>query len=122
MAHLGGSESLVSVIRRAQALNPHVQDERLQQRRDTGNNATDTTTTTENKTLQNDGNDIVSAASFYVPALPAASSSNLILAPMFSGHLPASYSLNAQSRDTMPDDAVSDAHLFFVRNIYNHSS
>lgn len=118
MAHLGGSESLVSVIRRAQALNQHVQDERLWQRSDTGNNAT----TTETTTLQNNGNDIVSAASFYVPALPAASSSNLVLAPMFSGHLPGSYSLNAQSRDIMPDDAVSDAHLFFVRSIYNRSS
>lgn len=59
----------------------------------------------------------VSAASFYVPTLPAASSSGLQLAPMYSGHLPASYALDAASRDVLPsipDEAQSDAHLFFV--------
>lgn len=102
MVQLRGSESLISIIRRAQALDQHVKKR----------SETNSTRTVDKD--QHAGNDIVSEASFYVPALPAASSSNLVLSPMYSGHLPAAYPLDAQSRDVMPDDAVSDAHLFFV--------
>lgn len=105
-----GSESLVSIIQRAQALDQ--QDERhKQERRADANSTKSSNSSSNNNTLDNEA---VSAASFYVPALPAASSSNLVLAPMYSGHLPAAYPLDAQSRDIMPDDAESDAHLFFV--------
>lgn len=61
------------------------------------------------------GSHAVSAASFYVPALPAASSSAISIPSMYSGHLPATYHLDGSSEDSQPDDAVSDAHLFFVR-------
>lgn len=51
-----------------------------------------------------------SAASFYVPRLPA-QPADLQLAPMYSGHLPASYAI----RDDVNLDILdNDAHLFFL--------
>lgn len=113
MVRTRGSDTLVSLIRRAQRLEQH-ERRQLQQHRGANSTTTSANTATSSKSKTYSENGVVSAASFYVPALPAASSSNLELAPMYSGHLPASYALDAESRDVMPDDAVSDAHLFFV--------
>lgn len=51
-----------------------------------------------------------SAASFYVPRLPG-QTPELQLAPMYSGHLPASYST---AEDIDPATLENDAHLFFL--------
>lgn len=50
----------------------------------------------------------LSSASFYVPKL-VAQPEGMRLSAMYSGHLPASYALNAD-----PSLAESDAHLFFL--------
>lgn len=113
MVQLRGSESLISIIKRAQALDDqpsHPTSNHVNKRSET----TNSTDNNHDRTQHAIENDVISEASFYVPALPAASSSNLVLSPMYSGHLPAAYPLDAQSRDIIPDDAVSDAHLFFV--------
>lgn len=138
MTHLQDShESLVSLIRRAQlnSLNAdeaqHEREHNHGRRADSdskGNSKSKSKSKTEtdgknikdklkSKPIQSpkpEDNTIISQAFFFVPALPAASSSNLVLSPMYSGHLPAAYNLDAKSRDIIPDDAVSDAHLFFV--------
>lgn len=136
MTHLQDShESLVSLIRRAQlnSLNAdeaqHEREHNHGQRADSDSKSkskSNSKTETDSKNIKDklkskpiqsakpEDNTIISQASFFVPALPAASSSNLVLSPMYSGHLPAAYNLDAKSRDILPDDAVSDAHLFFV--------
>lgn len=51
-----------------------------------------------------------SAASFYVPRLPG-QPLDLELSPMYSGHLPASYSIQ---NTVDPEVLDNDAHLFFL--------
>ena len=113
MTNIQGPDTLVSLIQRAQTASDNSNAHQLQERADEPSSNTSVHSSNSTQKIVNNG--IVSAATFFVPALPAASSSNLVLAPMYSGHLPASYGLDARSRDIMPDDAVSDAHLFFVR-------
>lgn len=59
-----------------------------------------------------------SASDFFVPALPASTSSSYavddILPIMYSGHLPASWSLTSTGPGGREADAVSDARLFFL--------
>lgn len=96
-----GSESLVSLIQRAQqeASSSSVGAGLTRRKALTGRDGTSSSDPTQQQ---------YTAASFYVPRLPA-QPQDVELPVMYSGHLPASYSLQDGSKD-----AQSDAHLFWL--------